>query len=55
MSKFSYRGNLTKEELKELEAERKEAQLERQERRSKDLKIRKARDNRHTDWSEAID
>lgn len=55
MAKGQYKGNFSKEELKELEAERLEKLKELQAERLKDLKLRKARTNRHLDWSEPVE
>lgn len=52
MSKSKYKGNFTKEELKELEAERLLELEELEERKKKDMAKRKARGNRHYDWEE---
>ncbi len=55
MSKSNYKGNFTKDELKVLEAERLEKLEELEAKRLKDSKRRKARGNRHVDWSEGVE
>lgn len=52
MAKTNYKGNFSKEELQALESDRLEALEELQGRKDKDAKRRRARGNRHTDWSE---
>lgn len=52
MSKTNYKGNFTKEELKALEAERALELEEKRKKKEQDLARRKARGNRHPDWSE---
>jgi len=51
MAKSNYRGNLSKEQIKELEVERQEKLEELAVKKSKGIKRRQARTERHHEWA----